>query len=241
MSQVVTDPPGDPKTPPPGEPPAGDPKGDGDGQAPPPKSSKAPDPAPGDAGIDNLEDAKKVISELRKENASHRTAKKGLESQVGAVNERLSQFETGLKKLFGGDDEKLTPEQRIEGLQAQNEQLELKSALRDAASELSVGKDSYDYFEFLVSKKLDKLKEGEDLSDEVLAECAKLANSKASNSTSVGKEGGDPPPPGNPIDGETSVEEFQLMGVVARSRLFNTNKALYEKLKTQEDAAKNKR
>ena len=187
------------------------------------------------------EEQKAYIKGLRDENAKYRTRSKERDSQVETLTDRLGKFETGLKTLFGGEDDKLTPEQRIEALQEHNQTLEVQSAMRDAAFEYGIGKESFEYFEFLVSKKLDALEEGEELSEEELDEIAKSAKSKsASFNTSVGTgTEGNPPPAITP--GGVTLEQFSVMGIGDRSVLYQKNKALYESLSAQERTSKNKR
>lgn len=207
------------------------------------------DDAPGEQ-LQFTKEQKAYVDGLRKENAKARVKNKELETGLKSTNDRLSKFEGGLKKLFGGEDnENLTPEQRIERLEQktqqekqqrdeEKEQLALDSALKGAALEHGVGKADYDYFEFLVGKKLATLKDDEELSDEDLKSLAKQAKAKsAAKSTSVDGAGPDP----DEDDGEITVEEFMELGIGARSALYQKDKALYEKLVLAEKAAKKKK
>lgn len=188
---------------------------------------------------------KAYVEKLRKEAAKTRVKSKELETQYGTLNDRFGKLETGLKKLFGEDDDSLPPEEKVKKLTAQTAELAQKSeamalanALKDAAIEHGVGKVDYEYFEFLVSKKLDTLQEGEELSDEDVQAIAKQAKSKsATRSTSI--DGNEPDPGGD--DDELSLDEFGEMGIGARSALYQKDKALYEKLVVAEKMAKKKK
>lgn len=195
---------------------------------------------------------KAYVDGLRKQSANYRTKAKELDSGLKATNERLNKFEGGLKKLFGddGDDTgNLTPEQRIERLEKRHqqekqqraeeqEQVALEAALKGAALEYGVKKEDYEYFEFLVGKRLATLGEDEELSDEEVAQLAKQAKAKsASRSTSVDGDGPDP----DEEDGEVTLEEFMGMGIGAKSALYQKDKALYDKLLVAEKAAKRKK
>jgi hypothetical protein len=183
--------------------------------------------------------AKAHIEKLRKENAKARLKNKELETKYTGLNDRFGKLEGGLKKLFGDGDDDLPPEKKIEKLSQQNEGLALSNAMKEAALEHGVGKADYEYFEFLVQKKMQGLKDDEELGEEELAKLAKQAKAKsAAKSTSV--EGGDGPPP-DEDDGSLTLEEFSQMGIVARSALYQKDKATYEKMVNAEKAAKKKK
>jgi len=190
---------------------------------------------------------KAYVEKLRKEAAKTRIKAKELETQHTQLSERFSKFEGGLKSLFKGEkDEKLSPEERIERLEKREQEqerssqaLELANALKEAALEHGVGKADLEYFEFLVGKKLEKLGEDEELSDDDLKALAKQAKAKsAAKSTSVDND--DEPSP-DEDDGEISLDEFQEMGIGAKSALYQKDKPLYEKLAAQDRVAKKKK
>lgn len=178
---------------------------------------------------------KAYVKGLRDENAKYRTRSKEQGSQVDALTGRLDKFETGLKTLFGEEDDKLTPEERIEALQGKNEQLAIQSALQEAAFEYGIGKESFDYFQFLVTKKLNELEEGEELADADLDAIAAQAKAKVPANTSVGDGGGGPPPTTG--DGALTLNEFKVMGIGERSLLYQKDKNLYDSMVKQEKAA----
>ena len=188
-------------------------------------------------GINSLEEAQKVIADLRAENAKYRTRSKTLEEQLGSVNERFTKFETGLKSMFGEEDDSLTPEQRVEHLTGQNEEMAINQALTEAALEFGVGRESYDYFRFLVSERLQSLGEGEEITEEDLEAIAKSAGAKG-GMTTTSVDGVQVPAP--EVPGGTTLEEFQVMGINARSLLFRDNPVLYKQLLMSEQAATKK-
>ena len=181
-----------------------------------------------------------VIKQLREENAKLRTRGKERDSEFDALNDRFSKFETGLKSLFSDGDEvdDLTPEQQVEVLQARNEQLEVNAALRDAASEYNIPNENFEFFEFLVGKRLNEMEEGEELSEEDLDAIAQRARGMggASPNTSIDGEGTSPEPGAQ--SQEVSLEEFVTMSVMAKSQLYQKNPQLYDQLKKQEAAAR---
>lgn len=207
----------------------------------------------GDSGNDLgwTKEQKAYVDGLRKESAKYRTKSKELESGLKSTNERLSKFEGGLKKLFGddGDDSNLTTEQRIERLEKRNQQeksqreeesqqLALANALKDAALEHGVSKQDFEFFEYLMTKKLATLEDDQELSDKDVAQIAKQAKSRsASRSTSVDDDAPNP----DEEDGDITVEEFMEMGIGARSALYQKDKGLYEKLLLAEKSAKRKK
>lgn len=187
------------------------------------------------------EEQKAYIKGLRDENAKYRTRAKERDSEVSSLNERLGKFETGLKTLFGEEGDDLTPEERVEALQVQNEQLAVQSALKEAAFEYGVDRDSYDYFEFLVTKRLNELEDGEELSEEDLDAIAVSAKAKnVSSTTSVGLDSKDSPTPDSGAGG-ISLDDFAAMGISEKSVLYQKDPALYNSLAKQEQAAKQKR
>jgi len=227
------------------------PKGDTDPKGQDPKGqSTAPktNTDPGDPDLGWTPEQRKYLADLRKENAGHRTKNKELDSKLSSVNERFSKIETGLKGLFGDGDDKRTPEQQIEQLTAQNDNLALSNALRDVAWENDVSKEDYEYFEFLVGKKLNTLKEGEELSDEQMAELATQSKTrKANSSTSVGGTGPDggggkpPPPPDNDPEGTPTVEDFMTMSLGEKSLLYGKFPKVYDRLAAAAKAKRDKR
>jgi hypothetical protein len=189
----------------------------------------------GDQDLGWTEEQKAYIKSLRDENAKYRTKAKELETQYSGLNDRFSKVEKGLKGLFGEESDDLTPEQQVEALTAQNENLVLNTALTEAALEYGIGKENFTYFKFLVQERLLALEEGEELTEEDLdALASEATRGRGMVSTSVDGKGG----PAPEIPGGVSLEEFIGMGINERSALFAKNEALYKQLVAQERAAK---
>lgn len=191
----------------------------------------------GGQGLSWTDEQKAYIESLRKENAKYRTKAKELETQYTGLNDRFSKVEKGLKGLFGESEEEVTPEEQLEYLTAQNENLVLNSALTEAALEYGIGKEDFTYFKFLVQERLAGLEEDGELTEEDLDAIAKEARrGKSAASTSV--EGGTPPPEST---GGITLEQFQAMGINEKSALFGKNEALYKQLVAQDRASKAKK
>lgn len=177
------------------------------------------------------DDQKAYIEALRKENAKYRTKAKELDSELQGLNGRFSKLETGLKTLFGGEEEDLTPEEQINGLSQQNETLNFKSAVMEAAIEYGVGKESIDYFSYLLEQTAGSLEEGQELSEEDVTAIAQKAKSvNAPTSTSVG---GTTVPQGAVGDSELTVEKFADMTLTEKSLLFQKQPETYKALAAQ--------
>ena len=208
------------------------------------KGAEPPPSDPGDGSDLGFTEKQKVyITSLRKESASYRTKSKDLESKHTALENRFSKFETGLKNLFGGEESKLTPEQKLEQLSDHSDAVELKNAILETAVKSGVAGDDYDYFEFLLQKKAEGLKEDEELSDDQIAEVVAQVKNKSkpaeqqkpNTSTSIGTKAlvdGQVPPnpvvPGGPQ--EVTVESFSKMSMTEKSELYSKNQPLYESL-----------
>lgn len=183
------------------------------------------------------ESVQKHIKDLRKENAKHRTKANKLESDFASVQQRL-------KALAGGEDdgEQLTPEQQIAQLEAGVGQYAFRNACLSLALEHGIGKDGYEYFEYLVGKAVEGLEDGEELDDEVMtgliseAKAKSGAGSKQTTTTSVNPKSGDGKAPDTKA--EVSLDQFVKMSIGEKSALYNKNPALYDAL-TKE--AKDKR
>lgn len=200
---------------------------------------KNQDPSPGGDDLGFSDKQKAYVDGLRSESAKYRTKAKDLESQVGNLNKRFDDLQGGLKKLFGDESSDLTPEQQVQQLTSRNEELELQSAISEAAISLGVTGDDFEYFSFLLQREAGALEEGQELSEEVIQEVAQKAKGRSgtANSTSVdgagnNGQGGDNPPPSNGA-GEVSLDDFCDMTLSEKSELYQKNKALYDSLHKQ--------
>lgn len=193
------------------------------------KKDKDPE-GQGDGKVEDLPPwAQKLVKDLRKENADHRTKNKGFE-------DRFNKLEAGLKGLFGGDnDDKLTPEQRVEQLTEAAQQAEMKNAVLLLAMENGIATDKIDYLGYKINQAMASLDDGQELPDEELAKIVKEVKGLGGGSPGKGKADSsvddkdannkDP----NSSKGVT-LDEFINMGVMAKSELYRKDKATYDRL-----------
>ena len=163
----------------------------------------------------------KLIKNLRKEAGDNRVKSKEASEKLKKVLEAA-----GIKEE---DDE--SPESKITKLSQQNEHLQVRAAYLDLAIEHGIGKDQFDYFEFLMNKGCEELKDDEELSEEaftsILEKVKSAGGSKASNTTSTSGKGGNPPPKKKD---EVTIEQFRKMGMTERTKLYQSDRETYDKL-----------
>jgi len=177
------------------------------------------------------EKTKAYIKKLRDENAKHRTAGKSVKDQLAAeVLKRKA-----ILKAAGIEEESEAPEEKIKSLSGTLQQQSFRSAVLEKALELGIAHDQVKYFQFLIGEAAEQLEEGEELSDEKLLEISvqvkKVANGGKPANTSVhgdGKGGKAPAPGGG--DKAVSLDQFCRMSITEKSKLFETNRDLYESL-----------
>lgn len=186
------------------------------------------------------EKTKKYIAKLRKESGNHRVKSKELKSKLAASEEQKK----AILKAAGIELEDEQPEQKIQSLSAQNEQLLFEKALSDSAITHGIPAEGFKYFKYLMHEALGELEEGEELSDEKIEEIVKEAkafNGKKPANSSVGAgggKGGNPPPPKKEGDNVVTLEKFLAMGTLAKSDLYLKNRAKYEELYAEAKAKK---
>lgn len=199
-------------------------------------------PGAGEHDLSKLpESTQKYIKDLRGENAKYRNRSKTLEADLGDRDNTLA----GVKKAFGFEPNKKLTQEDFDTQQNNTATAQMRSAILENAIEYSVPKDSLDYFSYLVEKKANELKEGEELSEDTLTECAKQAKTSmtgGSSKTSVSTGGTDdtknPTTPNpNPGNGELGLDAFVAMGTIEKSELYGKNPDLYNRL-TKEASAK---
>ena len=194
--------------------------------------------------IASLEDALKVIEDLRKENAGYRTKGKSQEDTLSNLTEQLSSIKKHL-----GIEEQIDPVEQVKGLSSENEALQDELALMQLARMHNVPVEADEFFRFKISKKFAELKEGEELSEEAINEVLEDVQKYSAfnvekpngNSSGVGGKGGSgdgkkPPAKHNPS--QLSAEDFAKMNLTQKSQLFVSNRAEYDRLYK---AAKDKR
>jgi hypothetical protein len=166
--------------------------------------------------------AQKELKELRGEAAKYRTQNKTLA-------ERLEKLEKGLKGVFGEEEDDTDPGEKVKVLSQVTQTLEVKNAMLQLALENGIGSDDYEFFEFKMGKALESLEEGQEMTEDELAEIISGIKSKSGKgvANSTTKDGVKPPAA---KDGEVTQEEFNRMSITAKSKLYQTNPALYDKL-----------
>lgn len=167
---------------------------------------------------------KDYVKKLRNENKSYRQKAKGLE-------ERLGKIETGLQTMFGKDEQQTDPETRIAKLTEVNQAKERRLTILESAIASGIsGKESIDYFEFLVSKKLASDSEknlSEDDLQEIVQKVNQVHGSTKPSKTTITHEKGKPEAESKDT---VDLNQFMKMSVLAKSELFRTNEALYNRL-----------
>jgi len=214
----------------------GDGSGDGGDGGDPPDLDKLP------------KETQDYIKRLRGENAKRRKENKALTTKVDGLGGEFKAMKSNFKKALGlGDDDEQTPEEKAESLAEQNNQLAWDSNLKDLMIDNGITKESKDYFEFLIQKAAQNLKEDEELDDDQIAAIAQEAKVKSGvqgdGTTSVGDGGKDKD--GNPIkpkpkegsEGDASLDDFCSMSMLAKGKLYESNPNLYSKLVEQAKAA----
>lgn len=184
----------------------------------------------GDNQTMTLEEAQKVIKDLRAEAAKYRTEKNNLST-------RLEKLEKGIKAFAGGDEnDQEDTETKFGKLQGEFETLSVRNTMYELAFEHGISKDDFEYFEFLMSKKLNSLEEGAEMTEEDLTEILgglkSKGGGKAPANTSTGTGTGTKPNPDGK-SGDVTLEQFVKMGMMDKSKLFQTKPELYNSLLTQ--------
>jgi hypothetical protein len=170
--------------------------------------------------------AQKELKDLRGEAGKYRTQNKTL-------SERLAKIEGGLKGIFGEeDDDQADPGEKLQRVSQVNQTLEVRNAMLQLALENGIGMDNYEFFEFKMGKALEALEEGQEMSEEQLAEIisgvkVQSVSSKGPANSTTTKDDQKKPADGSK---KISQEEFNKMGIMARSKLFQENKELYNEL-----------
>lgn len=166
-----------------------------------------------------------LIGDLRKENAKYRTEGK-------KTSDRLSQIEAALKKVTGDGEDEETPEQKLSKLSNLHEAAEVRSSMLEIALGNGITKDQFEYFEFLMSKKLSALEEDGELEESDLEEIigkVKAGQKREAGNTSVDDDKSKQKNPGGSSE-EVTLDQFTKMGMIQKSKLYNEKPELYNKL-----------
>ncbi len=203
-------------------------------------AEKAKGQGSGDPNLDEFDETKAdektkaYLAKLRKENAGHRTKAKELASKLTESEERKK----AMLKAAGIEVETEDPAELLEVARAGNEQLAFRSAILESALQNGIGKDDFEFYEFCVAKAVGELQEGDELTDEQMAEIVKRVKTKsagAAANSSVGAGGGGNR---NPAANDTTVtlEKFLRMNITEKSALYEKNLDLYKELMAQAKA-----
>lgn len=175
------------------------------------------------------DDTRRYIEKLRKEAGERRTTAKDLETKLNASTEQMA----AIRKALGIED-KLSPEDELEVVQARMYEAQNDAYLKGIALEKGITHDNYEYFQFLVNKRASELGDDEELSaeslDEIVTEVNKRGNGMSSTSVSGQGSGEGKGAPSTEPPGGTTLEEFVHMNITERSQLFTQNKDLYNRL-----------
>lgn len=183
---------------------------------------------------------KSYIKKLRKENQKLRT-------KTSRLEEEFSSFKGKLKNLGGSSEDgesEESPEEMLARADAVGNQLAFDNGVLASAIEHGIsGKDTLEYFRFLVTKKVESLKDDEELDAEDLAELAKKAKQVTnpggkSGRTSVdeSQEDRNKRKPGN--SDEVTLDQFVKMSVAEKSALYAKSQDTYNKLFAEAKSAR---
>ena len=181
---------------------------------------------------------KAYLAKLRKENASHRTKNKELGSKLQTTE---AQKKAILKAAGLLDEEK--PEEKLQAATQHNETLAFRNAVLETAVSHGIPAEKLKYFQFLMADAVEGLGDGEELSDDkldaIVKECkggvVKKANSTVKKFDKDGKEITDPTPGDK---GEMTLEKFLAMGMIDRSKLYQSHPDVYERFYKEAKAKK---
>jgi hypothetical protein len=178
----------------------------------------------------SLEEAQAEIKKLRKENASRRTSNKALEERMQSMEGMTAK----MKAALGIEDDQTSPEERLAQLQQETQIKSLQKEVLGIAYNAQIPPDNLEYFEFLFSKKLDSLEEGQELTeediDDVVSKARSFGGGSQNGSARTGTNG---KPPKNENPAEITLETFAKMTIPQKSDLYDKNPDLYQKLFTE--------
>lgn len=166
----------------------------------------------------------KLIADLRKENGDHRKKNKILSESQEKLKKTL--IDTG---VIDNDEE--PTEEKLKNVTQTNEQLNMRSAILEAAVENNVSKDDLKYFTFLIQEAVSGLKDDEELTDAQIADIAKAAkrNGNPMTTTSVdNSKDNSTKKPG--ASGEVTVEQFAKMNMGEKTAIYVKDKDLYNRM-----------
>lgn len=167
--------------------------------------------------------AQKHIKDLRKESAKNRNNLKTAREQL----------EKKKKPKSKSEDSQEEDEEEDFQVDSQAYQIQVENEILNVALENGVPKEQVKFFKFLVLDRLNSLEEGEELDEDDIAEIIKeLPAGKGSKGPANSSFGGNGSKGKSPAGAKAEVtkEEFSKMGIIARSKLYQKNPELYNKL-----------
>lgn len=194
-------------------------------------SNTSVDSAVDDNSSEDFSDPVKAMAEIKKlraENAKHRTKNKTLDEQMVKVNGTMSK----LKSALGLESEDQDPEEQVTTLKQQNEALQVQMAMNELVRENDIPRSGEKYFNFLIAQEFETLEEGEEISEERIAELAKETKKMfaggSNHSTGVKDSKANPNPDASASS--ISAAQFAKMNNGEKSALYVKDSALYQKL-----------
>jgi hypothetical protein len=179
------------------------------------------------------EKTQSYIKRLRKESGQYRKENKTLKNNMESLSERFGRVEGGLKQMLGLEEgQEIDPNEHLAALQAQNEQVVVRSAILESALENGIaGREQLDYYEHLVMKKSAALEEGEEFTEEdfneIISQVKKVFGNQMTKTSVTAQK------PNPDEKAEVSLDQFAKMGVIEKSALYQKNPALYSQLMSE--------
>jgi hypothetical protein len=179
---------------------------------------------------------KALIKKLRGENAKHRTKAKELGSQVKTEQDRVK----AILKAAGIESDDAKPEEQVKALTQTTNELAFRNAVLESAVQNGIPSEGVKYFQFLIQDATSQLAEGDELSEEklaeIVAEAKKRGGGKAATTTVGGGNGKPAPRPGE--SGQLTLDQFCRMSITEKSELFNKSPDIYKALYAEAKAKK---
>jgi len=163
----------------------------------------------------------KYIKGLRHEAANHRTTANQIQAQFEDLQERI-------KSVFGEQKEAVDPKLAVQELQQATQDLSFKNAVLETAVNHGIPASGIPYYEFLLNQAGNSLKEGEELSDEMMESI--LAEVKQKSGTQMMHSSVKSPQAAPSTKQDMDVNAFSKLGMAERTRLYQQNPQKYSEL-----------
>lgn len=182
-----------------------------------------------DGEKDLPEAIKKELKKLREENASRRVKNKTLE-------DRLNKLESGLKGVFGGEQEEEGGQGDAESLANNLNTIAFENAALNIALENGVPRDKVKYLKYRLTEAAANLGDDEELPEEILAEIIQEVKGTGKGKATTTPEEGKQKPAAGEEDSQqkdyskTTAAEFVKLGESEKNKMFLTDRASYDRL-----------